>query len=134
MKLFSAGIFAGVAILVGTATSDAGAAGRPLNVKEIHATVSKGVHEIRQCYSRYAKKQRGATGQVLLEMEVNSQGKVVAGSAKVSAEGVKGRKFGLCAEGKVYEWRFPADRKPTVIQYPLKFVFTRAPGAGPGHR
>ena len=110
-------------VLLLSAAATAAHAGSGLSDEDVRRVVRANGHEVRACYEKHAMRQKEATGKVLLDLVVGSEGKVE--QIHVDAEGVRGKRFQRCVEGRVRAWQFPEASEPTEVQYPFHFQHTR---------
>jgi hypothetical protein len=130
VALFALALTAGLSTTGSAVRADDSDKGK-LAEKDVKRVVADHVSEIRSCYERFALPQKEAGGKVELEMVVGRDGTVRKDSIKVSAEGVKGKRFPACVADSVHNWEFPATEAVTLVQYPFFFLKTHARGAGP---
>jgi hypothetical protein len=87
---------------------------------------------VRTCYLRHAARQKTATGELRLVIDIAWHGRVTG--LKVEAPGVRGRGLARCLQRRAKSWRFPASDKDTTVHFPFLFLKTHSPGAGPAKR
>jgi hypothetical protein len=103
---------------------------RILNQQELEAGIKPHVAAIQACYVNHASKQRGATGELQLELLIRPEGKVQR--LWVRAFGVsKKEKLTSCLEDLSKTWQFAKKPGFTNAVVPFLFQKTKAKGAGP---
>lgn len=102
---------------------------RILTQKEIEAAIAPHVPAILACYKKHASKQKGATGELQLEMLIRPEGTVHR--VWVRARGVKGQGLNDCVKKLATTWSFPKKPGFTNAIVPFFFQKTNAKGSGP---
>src|SRR5688500_7130035 len=109
--------------IAGALATGARAESGELSSEDVRRVVRANGHEIRACYEKHAMRQKEATGKVLLDLIIRTEGKV--DRVEVDAEGVRGNRFDRCVASRVRAWQFPESRHPTEVQYPFLFQHTK---------
>jgi len=106
------------AIVVALGLAITSVAHADLTAADVKQVMTAHAGEVRQCYVKHAQDQKGATGQVVLDVGVQPSGAV--DKVDVDAPGVEGTAFPRCVRSKVMKWRFP-ENKGTVVTIPFRF-------------
>jgi len=106
------------AILVVLGLAVASVAHAELTAADVKQVMTAHAGEVRQCYVKHAQDQKGATGQVVLDVGVQPSGAV--DKVDIEAPGVEGNAFPRCVRVKVMKWQFP-ENKGTVVTIPFRF-------------
>jgi len=90
-----------------------------LDREAIRTAVAPHIDELRACYEGYVAKHPEAKGRVMAKIEIATDGKVAATSAKGIHADVE-----TCIAGQIKAWKFPAHKGPAAvtINYPFDFA------------
>lgn len=90
-----------------------------LTQQQVNTVVQGNSQEIRQCYEKFLKKKKTASGQVTLKLIIDANGRVA--SAKISDAKVGDKKMKQCIVKNIKRWTFPKPREvdSVNITYPI---------------
>src|SRR5690606_17749492 len=114
---------------------------------QIRQVMSQHAPAVRECYVRHAMQQQGSMGKLTLQMLVRTTGQVAAvevelpasstsaaapaSAASQAAPAPDDKKLQECVSELAKTWRFPKSSSQTLVKYPMMFVHTQVPSAGP---
>ena len=90
-----------------------------LTQQQVNTVFQDNSQEIRQCYEKYLKKKKNASGQITINLVVNADGRVA--TTKIVSSKVGDKKMKQCVVKNIKRWSFPKPREveSVSVTYPI---------------